>query len=86
MSETPSKKKLHLEVITQMLSLATSAFGLVTALAWNNVIQELVNNYIKKFLPFNSGIISLLIYAVIVTILAVVVTMNLSAVKERLEE
>lgn len=86
MSDTPNKKKLHLEVITQMLSLATSGFGLVAALAWNSVIQELVNNYIKKFLPFNSGLISLFIYAVIVTILAVVVTMNLSAVKERLEQ
>lgn len=80
------KRKLHLEIVTQMLSLATSGFGLVAALAWNSVIQEVVNNYIKKFLPANSGIISLAIYAIIVTILAVVVTMNLTKVKEKLEE
>lgn len=84
------EKKLHekditLEVVTQMLSLATSGFGLVAALAWNSVIQEFVNNYIKKFLPNNSGIVSLLIYATIVTFLAVFITMQLSKIKEKLE-
>ena len=83
--ETKKKKGLHLEVVTQMLSLATSGFGLVAALAWNSVIQELINNYVKKFLPANSGLVSLLVYAVVVTILAVVVTMNLSKVKDKLE-
>ncbi len=74
-----------LEVIKQMLTLATSGFGLVAALAWNSVIQELVNNYIKKFLPGNSGIISLLLYAVVVTALAVLVTLQLTRIKDRLE-
>lgn len=69
-----------------MLTLATSGFGLVAALAWNSVIQELVNNYVKRFLPANAGIISLVVYAVIVTILAVAVTMNLTKVRERLEQ
>ena len=32
-----------------MLTLATSAFGLVAALAWNSLIQEFVNSYVKKF-------------------------------------
>lgn len=84
---TSTQKKKHLagEVITQMLTLATSGFGLVAALAWNGFIQELVNNYIKKFLPANSGLISLFIYAVIVTILAVLVTLQLTHIKERLE-
>lgn len=86
MVEESQKKGLHLEIVTQMLSLATSGFGLVAALAWNNVIQELVNNYVKKFLPLNSGLISLFLYAVVVTILAVVVTLNLSKLKEKLEE
>ncbi len=81
-----NSKKLTLEVITQMLTLATSGFGLVAALAWNSLIQEIVNNYIKKFLPSGSGITSLLIYALVVTILAVVVTLQLSQIKERLEE
>lgn len=81
----PKNKKLTLEVITQMLSLATSGFGLVAALAWNNVIQTFVNDYVKKFLPGNSGLFSLLLYAIIVTVLAVLVTLQLSGIKERLE-
>ena len=80
------KRDYTLEVIKQMLTLATSGFGLVAALAWNSVIQELVNNYIKKFLPTNSGIISLLLYAVIVTALAVVVTLQLTRIKDELEK
>lgn len=80
------KKELQIAIVTQMATLATSALGLVAALAWNNFIQELINNYIKKFLPANFGLFSLLLYAVIVSILAVVVTMNLSKLKKRLEE
>jgi len=76
--KTKEEKKLHVEVVRQMLTLATSGFGLVAALAWNSVIQEFVNNYIKKLLPNGSTIWSLLIYAVIVTLLAVVITYNLS--------
>jgi hypothetical protein len=78
------KKSLHVEVVRQMLSLATSGFGLVAALAWNSVIQDFVNNYIKKFLPVGSGTLSLLIYAVIITFLAVFVTYQLSKILNRL--
>ena len=66
------------EVLKQMLTLATSAFGLVAALAWNTLIQELVTEYIEPLIGGASGVISLLIYAVIVTVLAVVITYNLS--------
>lgn len=78
-------KKLHAMLAKQMLTLATSAFGLVAALAWNSLIQEFVNSYVKKFLPNGSGIISLLIYALVVTILAVFVTYQLSKLSERFE-
>lgn len=61
-----------------MLTLATSGLGLVAALAWNTLIQELVSQYIEPLIGGASGIISLLIYAVLVTVLAVVVTYNLS--------
>lgn len=81
-----TQKNLHTEVVRQMLTLATSGFGLVAALAWNNVIQEFVNEYIKKWLPGDSGLISLLIYAVIITSLAVFITLQLSRVLEKLEE
>lgn len=78
------EKRFHKELITQMLTLATSGFGLVAALAWNNLIQELVNNYIRKWLP-DGKLISLIIYALIVTILAVSITYQLSKIKERID-
>ncbi len=77
------KKALHKELVKQMLTLATSGFGLVAALAWNNLIQEFVANYVKKFLPNSGGIISLLIYALFVTILAVFITYQLSKISEK---
>lgn len=80
------RKSLHVEVVRQMVTLATSGFGLVAALAWNNVIQEFVNEYVKRWLPGQSGIISLLAYAVIVTLLAVLVTLQLSRLLEKLEK
>lgn len=83
--QTKESQKLHVEVIKQMVTLSTSGFGLVAALAWNNLIQELINNYIKKWLPGNSGVISLLIYALVVTILAVFVTLQLSRLAQRLQ-
>ena len=84
--ETVSEKKLHIELVKQMLALATSGFGLVAALAWNSLIQEFVNSYIKRWLPANSGIISLLIYAVVITVLAVFITYQLSKLSEKLQE
>lgn len=79
-------KKLHQELAKQMLALATSGFGLVAALAWNSLIQEFVNSYVKKFLPDGSGIISLLIYALVVTGLAVFITYQLSKISEKLQD
>lgn len=79
------KRRLHLEVIKQMVTLTSSGFGLVAALSWNNVIQDLVNNYIKPYLPKGSSIISLLLYAVIITVLAVTVTYQLTKILEKLE-
>jgi hypothetical protein len=84
-TEKKERKSLPLEVVTQMLTLATSGFGLVAALAWNSLIQEFVNNYVKKWFPEGSGIFTLLLYALVVTALAVLVTLQLSKVKERLE-
>jgi hypothetical protein len=41
-------KKFHIEIVKQITLLSTSGFGLVAALAWNSVIQEFVNVYVKK--------------------------------------
>jgi hypothetical protein len=79
-------QKLHVEIVKQMVTLSTSAFGLVAALAWNSVIQEFVNSYVKKWIPAGGGIISLLIYALIITVFAVLITVQLSKLSEKLQE
>ncbi|MBI2049613.1 hypothetical protein HYT32_01785 [Candidatus Roizmanbacteria bacterium] len=79
------QKRLHIEVLRQMLTLATSGFGLVAALSWNNVIQEFVNGYVKKWLPDGSGILYLLLYAVVITALAVTITFQISKLIQKLQ-
>lgn len=69
-----------------MVTLATSGFGLVAALAWNNVIQEFVNTEVKPYLPSGSGLLSLFLYALVVTILAVTVTYQLTKLVEKLDK
>lgn len=76
-------KELKKEFSKQLLKLVTSGFGLVAALAWNELIKEIVAEYIKPAVGGASGIISLFIYAVLITILAVLVTYNLSRVVEK---
>lgn len=83
---TEEKKKIQLEIVTQMITLSSSAFGLVAALAWNSVIQEFVKDYIKPLIGNDSGMISMLIYALLITVLAVIITLQLSRLKEKLSE
>lgn len=80
-----SQEKFHIELVRQMLTLATAGFGLVAALAWNSLIQEFVNQYVKIWFP-NSGLISLLIYALIITAIAVLVAYQLSKMLQKLEK
>lgn len=71
-------KEVKSQFTKRVLDLATSGFGLVSALAWNEVIKEMVNNYIMPLFGQQSGLISLVIYAIFVTFLAVLVTYNLN--------
>lgn len=65
--------------LATMIALATSAFGVVAALAWNELITELV----KAMLPAQAGLIGLLIYAVVVTVAAVIVIVWLAGIAQR---
>lgn len=85
-TQSEKDQKFHVELAKQMLTLATAAFGLAAALAWNQFIQELVNTYVKKYLSVGSALISMGIYAIIITILAVLVTYQLSKLVKRLED
>ena len=84
--ETPNTiSDLPLAIIKNMISLATSGFGVVVALAWNEVIKKAVADFIDPVLGKNSGLISLSIYAIVMTVLAVVVTMQLVHMQRNLE-
>ena len=85
--ELLDKTRQHLhetnkKVITQTLGFISSAFVLIAALAWNEAIKELISQY----LPASSGLISKLIYAIIVTVIAVIITSKLSKIGEKLED
>ncbi len=85
--KTPDKiEQLPLAIIQNMVVLATSGFSLVVALAWNELIKSAIAHYLTPILGEGGGIISLLVYAVVVTVLAVLVTMQLSKIEKRLEK
>ncbi len=80
-----SIQEFPLALIKNMIGLATSGFGVVVALAWNEAIKASVEQFIDPYLGTNSGIISLFIYAFVMTLLAVAVTMQLSSLEKRFE-
>ncbi|MCL5257106.1 MAG: DUF5654 family protein [Chloroflexi bacterium] len=66
--------------LTTMISLASAAFGVIAALAWNAAITQLFTQVLGKA----TGLVSLFIYAIIVTVVAVIVMVNLAHAAERL--
>ena len=62
-----------------MISLAAAAFGVVAALAWNSAITALV----RQVFGTSGQIVSLFLYAIIITIIAVIVMVNLGKLAER---
>lgn len=58
------------EVVDKLAALITAAFGLVAALAWNGAIKAI---FLKVF-GEAEGLGPMLIYAVIVTLIAVLAT------------
>ncbi len=62
-------KSFRSEFLKTMVQLATAGFGVAAALAWNEAIKK----FIDRFIAPGSGFISSLIYAIIVTLVAVMV-------------
>lgn len=76
-TKTQREKSFRRELTEQLVTLSTSGFGLVAALAWNEAIQQAVNDFIEPRIP-GSGLLSKLIYALLITFLAVLITYQLS--------
>lgn len=67
--------------IGTMIGLATVAFGLIAAGAWNKFISDLIAVFLKP----GSGVFAELLYALIVTVIAILVVQNLAKIAERTE-
>lgn len=65
--ESNDSKKLFLQTFAALI---TAAFGLIAALAWNQAIQALILLYIGT----DNALMGLFIYAIIVTIIALIAT------------
>ena len=81
-TKAAKERRFHHELIGQLITLSTSGFGLVAALAWNETIQQIVDDFITPRIP-GSGVLSKFIYALLITILAVLITFQLSKLASR---
>ncbi|EKQ50618.1 MAG: hypothetical protein B655_2353 [Methanobacterium sp. Maddingley MBC34] len=70
------------QVLQTIATLITTAFGLIAALAWNEAIKAII----LQFLPKGSDLWGLLIYAVVITIIAVVATIIIGRAISQPEE
>ena len=59
------------EVMKTIATLVTTAFGLIAALAWNDAIKAIIAMFFKA----GNGVTGLLVYAVLITIIAVIATL-----------
>jgi hypothetical protein len=67
--------------VATMTALATAGFGLLAAGAWNTAISDVL----KTFLPRGQGVIYELLYALIVTLIAIIVINALGRLADKNE-
>ena len=70
------------EVLDKIAALITAAFGLVAALAWNGAIRAIF----EAVFGSADNIAAMLIYAVVITIIAVLVTIWIARSVKRAKE
>ena len=70
MADDDKPVPLKTEVLDKIAALVTAAFGLVAALAWNDAIKAVF----KEIFGTEDAIGPMLLYAIIVTIIAVILT------------
>lgn len=79
-------QKLSKNIATQTITLIASSFGLVSALAWNEAIKEYVAVFVKPYFQRGSGVVSLFIYAIAITVVTVIVTIQLNKIANKVSE
>lgn len=70
---------MRAEIMDKIAALITAAFGLVAALAWNGAIRAIF----EAVFGSADNITAMLIYAVVVTIIAVLVTIWIARAAKR---
>ena len=70
------------EVLDKLVELVTAAFGLVAALAWNTAIQALFT----LVFPEAGDLVAKFVYAIVVTVIVVFVTIRLGRLAERVKQ
>ena len=70
MGEEEKEPPMKILVVDKMSALITAAFGLVAALAWNEAIKAIF----KEIFGSADSIVPMLSYAIIVTVVAVILT------------
>ena len=70
------------QILDRLSTLMISAFGLVAALAWNGAIQAIF----REVFGTAEGVVSMLAYAIVVTIIAVVATVWIAKITPKEEE
>lgn len=74
---------LQAEVLDKMSSLLTASFGVVAALSWNEAISSLFK---EEGLLYFLATYGVWVYAILVTLLAVVMTVWIGRVTNRIKE
>ena len=70
---------MKVEILDKIAVLITSAFGLVAALAWNGAIRAIF----EAVFGTADNITAMLVYAVVITIIAVLVTIWIARAAKR---
>ena len=71
-----------LQFVTTFTALITAAFGLVAAMAWNTAIQTAVS----KVLGTDNELWGQLVYAILVTLLAVIMVIFMTRTAKKLND
>ena len=68
------------KVVVESVAMMMTSFGLVAALAWNEAIKALITEVVPKK---GQGVVSLFIYAILITIVVVMVSKHLIDIQQK---
>lgn len=81
MKDEKVTKQLKKEFLERFAALITGAFTFVAGLAWNEAIQQLIQQYISP----GKTLISQIIYAIIITLIAIIAIMQINSIARKME-